>query len=149
MEAVCSANDGNYVPVCTASQANCYRRDNLKYLVHFACHLHTLAGLPLAKMANSLYSERQTTSKQTAKSNTSLRLLNAPQYKTTPSFVRSELHLEIPAPTQTPVRNSLTLSVPLSRLLECDAVHSCSYVLTFRRTYCIHIELKLNKARPT
>jgi len=37
-----------------------------------------------------------------------LRLLNAPQYKTSPSFVRSELFLEIPAPMQTAVRSSLT-----------------------------------------
>jgi hypothetical protein len=69
MEAFCSANDGNYVPVCTASQVNCYRRDNLKSLVHFPCHLHKVAGLLLANIANRLYSERQTNKQTNSQTN--------------------------------------------------------------------------------
>jgi hypothetical protein len=53
-------NDGNYVPVCEASQVNCHRRNNLKSLVHFASHLHKLADLLLANIANRLQSEQQT-----------------------------------------------------------------------------------------
>ena len=158
MEAFCSANDGNYVPVCTASQVNCYRRDNLKSLVHFPCHLHKVAGLLLANIANRLYSERQTnkqtnkqpnkqTNKQTNKQPNQTRHFGCRTRRITKPLLRLF--------TQNCILKNCILNSPRLRKQQCGTIwpslclslvclNVTPFILVvmywlFGETYCIHI----------
>ena len=141
MEAVCYANDGNYVPVCTASQANCYRHENLKSLVHFACHLHKLAGLLLAKMANRLYRERQT-KKQRNKQPNQTRHFGRWTRRSTKPLLR--LFAQNCISKSPPARKQQYGTVWPSLCLSLVCMNVTPFILVvmywlFWETYCIHI----------